>query len=288
MALKDYFKQIEEFQNGLNSQIAPISQALAGIRSAEDGLKTSIRIPDLQGFRFSLPKESLKAIERFSNMTERVALAFEPLTKGLEGLPPRTKKALLRLAEFGWFVDPEMPVAQTFALDRSLAEGNLANAENELVKYYEQNLDKIQARLLKRCPKRAHIFESAFNAHEREEFVLSIPVFLAQIDGICKERINFCFFRTSNGRPATAKYVDGIPAESYTAAVLSPLAQKIELHAHSDPLTDEPGKFMRHAIMHGNSTDYGTKENSLKAVSLLSYVESMLHLNTAKEKQQEA
>lgn len=276
MELGNYFKQIEDFKNSLNRQLAPMDKVLEGIKSTEDQLKASMRMPNLPIYRFSLPPEFLEAQKRISSMTEHVTRALEPATKAFRDLPPRTRKALLNLAEFGWFIDPEMPLSQAFGLDRAIDQGDLENAKNELVEYYESNLNTIQSRLVKRCPERAHIFEAAFNAHRREEFVLSIPVFLAQADGICKERIDLCFFITSDKRPATAKYVKGIPPESYTAAALSPLTEKFELHGNSDPKSDAPGEFKRHAIMHGNSTDYGTKVNSLKAISLLSYVESVL------------
>ena len=276
MELGNYFKQIEKFQNSLNRQLAPMNKVLEGIKSTEDRLKASVQIPKLPTYRFSLPPEVLEAQKRISSITEHVTRALEPANKALRELPPRTRKALLNLAKFGWFIDPEMPLSQAFGLERAINQGDLENAKNERVEYYKSNLSAIQSRLVKRCPERAHIFEAAFNAHCREEFILSIPVFLAQADGICKERIDLCFFRTCDKRPATAKYVDSIPPESYTAAALSPLTEKFELHGNSDPQTDAPGEFKRHAIMHGNSTDYGTKVNSLKAISLLSYVESVL------------
>jgi len=287
MVLGDYFKQIEQFQKGLSRQMAPMNQVLAGIKSFEDQLKASVRIPDLKPYRFSLPPEFSEVQNRIGKITEQVTRAIEPFNQALKDLPPRTKEALLRLAEFGWFIDPEMPLSQAFGLDRAVSQGDLDAAERELVEYYEVNLDTIRTRLSKRCPSRAHLFEAAFKAHLNEDFVLSIPVFLAQADGICKERIDFCFFRTRHGRPATAEYVDGIPAESYTAAALSPLTQKFELHTESKPETDAPGEFKRHAIMHGNSTDYGTKVNSLKAISLLSYVESVLDAKAEERAQPE-
>lgn len=276
MRLGGYFKHIEQVQKNLERQLAPMSQFLAGIKSAEDQLKASMRMPNIRTPSFSLQPEFLEAQKRIGNIMEQLNRSLEPIRKTFKELPLRTRTALLNLARFGWFIDPEMPLSQAFGLDRAIDQGNLENAQSELVEYYESNLSAIQTRLADRCPERSQIFEAAFNAHRREEFVLSIPVFLAQADGICKERIDFCFFSTSHGRPATAAFVDGIPPESYTAAALSPLTEKFELHGNSDPRSDAPGEFKRHAIMHGNSTDYGTKVNSLKAISLLSYVESVL------------
>jgi hypothetical protein len=112
----------------------------------------------------------------------------------------------------------------------------------------------------------------AFNAHRREEYVLSIPIFLAQTDGICKEMAGYYLFIKSLHRPSTAKYVDQMIGDTFEAALLSPLTVTLPISASEKERQVGNEALKRHTVLHGESLDYGTKVNSLKAVSLINYV----------------
>lgn len=72
----------------------------------------------------------------------------------------------------------------------SLLEEIDANA----VGYYEERYSAIKASILSHFGARGHILGPAFDAHEQGLYCLSIPVFIAQADGIFRELRGFGLF----------------------------------------------------------------------------------------------
>lgn len=197
---------------------------------------------------------------------------FDNLKNSFQELPNHIQEALLLLGENGWYLDLEMSLPTLWRLRDILDEGNLLKAENTLVKYYESRLSEIEKSILKKFPSRKHLLKAAFNAHRRKEYCLSIPLFLAQTDGICKEVIRQYLFMKSNRKPQTAIYVDQITNDTFMAAILSPLAETLPINASENERPRNFNGLNRHMVLHGESLDYGSKVNSLKAISLINYV----------------
>jgi hypothetical protein len=195
-------------------------------------------------------------------------------------LPTRLQEAVLTLAANGWYFDVNMPLSALWALEGMLAGGDVVAADEALAEYFEGEVVNIEARLIDLFPHRGALIRSAFDAHRRQEYELSIPVVLAQVDGICKEAIDNYFFIKerrrpgSESRPGTAVYVDAVINDTFKAALLSPLARTFPISASERERDEGFNGLNRHMVMHGESLDYGTKINSLKAISLLNYVAS--------------
>jgi len=201
---------------------------------------------------------------------------FEPLQRTLRELPPRTQEALLLLGAHGWYLDLEMPMPGLWVLRDALAEGNVTEAESVLCEHYECRLDGIEKSIVSRSPHRAHLIKAAFGAHRREEYGLSIPLLLAQVDGICKELTNEFLFMSRDKKPCVANYVEEMAANCFLAALLSPLAETLPISASRSDLMADAETLNRHAILHGQSLHYGNKTNGLKAISLINYVVHVL------------
>jgi hypothetical protein len=168
-------------------------------------------------------------------------------------------------------------MSDLWALERALVEGDVEVAEASLCRYFESKNERIEATIIARFPQRAHIISAAFSAHRREEYVLSIPILLAQTDGICKEVIGQYLFMKKDKKPCTSAYVEQVAADSLAAAILSPLAQTLPINASEKERPEGTDALNRHEVLHGNSLDYGTASNSLKAISLINYVVSVLY-----------
>jgi hypothetical protein len=212
-------------------------------------------------------------------MQKMVIPVLDDLKSSFQELPEHTQDALLLLGENGWYLDLEMDLTFLWNLRNILDEGNIAKAEDALIEYYEGRTVEIEKILLNKFPHRAHLLKATFNAHQRKEYCLSIPVFLAQTDGICKDVVRQYLFMKSKGRPQTAIYVDQIAADSFMAALLSPLAETLPINASE---RERPTNFTglnRHMVLHGESLDYGNKTNSLKAISLINYVSRIFAIN---------
>jgi len=222
--------------------------------------------------------------ERWQQLIRKLEPILEPifieLQKKYHEFPYRLRKALLLVGNHGWYLDPwEMTLSDLWKLENALSEGNIEDAETELIEHFEKNLDKIEKSIIERFPMREKLVTAAFGAHRKQEYELSIPVFLAQTDGICKDIAKKYLFIKSNNKPDVAAFVD----HTYTtdpvgAAFLSPLTETLSISVSEKKRSKVFNGLNRHMVLHGESLDYGTKQNSLKAISLLNYVATMLSL----------
>lgn len=146
------------------------------------------------------------------------------------------------------------------------------------MEHFEARLDAIEELLMEKFPRRTHLIRAAFGAHRRQEYELSIPVLLAQTDGICKEITDKYFFikEKTRTKPQVAIYVEQFFADTFKAALLSPLSKTLPIGASQGERPPDRDLLNRHAVLHGELLNYGTQTNSLKAVSLINYVGDVL------------
>jgi hypothetical protein len=302
-ALETYFSQCQEVANRMRQQMKLLSD------NQESMLKA---IQPLNDFHDSFQKAVqpiLTAQERMRQITESVCLpqiaipripliaehifdfqkaiqdainpAFLKLQTGFEDLPKRTQDVLLQLGQLGWYVDPEMSLPVLWDLNEAIKNGDIQGAEAALVAYFEKRVTEIEQSVSAKFPHRGHLIRSAFEAHRREEFDLSVPVLFAQADGICKETIDHYLFTSQDKKPSTAIYVQQIAADTYSAALLSPLANTLPINVSEKQRPAGFSSLNRHMVLHGESLDYGNRTNSLKAISLINYVSYVLPVENA-------
>ena len=130
-ALDAYLQEWKEVPRRLNDAFLPIQEAQEAIK------KSWQPILDAQA---SLQK-ALEPISRYHNSLKPV---LEQLQRSFHDLPPRTQEAILRLGDEGWFIDLEMPLPGLWELKKALEEGNVKEAEDALVEYFEHRLDEIE------------------------------------------------------------------------------------------------------------------------------------------------
>jgi len=216
----------------------------------------------------------IKPITNIFNST-----AFQ-LIKNLQELPERIKISLLLLANEGWFIDLDMPLSTISKLKKLLEEENFQETEKYLCNYFDSRIERIEKTLITEFPHRAKIIQSAFNAHKNKEYILSIPILLAQVDGICKELTNIEFFRYDGQRK---NYVQELALETYEEIFLLPFSELSSINISQKKRPENFSKLNRHMIIHGESLDYGTYENSLKVISLISYISTILKDGSSRE-----
>lgn len=217
------------------------------------------------------------------SVSERFAPIIADMTSRFHDMPPRVQAALLALGESGWYLDSEMGMSELWELERLLQNGEIQKVNEILSSHFENRLPAIEAKLCIELPGREKILRAAIGAHRRCEFELSVPVLLAQVDGACFDITGYLFFTKLNGKPEIARHV-GTVETPFEAAFLSPLVSILPINASSrdrQHRMESQGAtswrdLNRHLVLHGESVDYGTLENSLKAISLLNYVASFL------------
>lgn len=221
-----------------------------------------------------------------ARVAAQIAPSIEALHENLRRLPETMRRAVLVLAQESWFISPNMPISEPLEAAALLLEGKTLEAEESLVRFFEPRLEAIEATLTAALPARAKVIAAAFNAHREGKFELSIPVLLAQTDGLCLEIAKGAFFMSDRGkrkgarRPETAVFVESIESDMLWSALLGPLGLALPINYTASEREDDFVGLNRHLVMHGESTDYGTRVNSLKCISLLSYAEWVLRDST--------
>lgn len=226
-------------------------------------------------------------LQRFGDwarsISERIAPALIEMAVAFQEMPPKLQSALLTLGESGWYLDGEQGMSELWELEALLLDGKVAAVDLILTQHYEERLSDIESYLVKALPNREKILRAVFSAHRRGEFELSVPVLLAQSDGVCKDLTGYQLFMKTGSKPQVAQHV-AVASDAVSAAMLSPLGEILPINAsekernlrvqgQSSATWQE---LNRHLVLHGESLDYGTQVNSLKAVSLITYLVSFL------------
>lgn len=139
-------------------------------------------------------------------------------------------------------------------------------------------------------PNRLPIIRDAIEAHRQHKFTLSVPVFLAQADGICSEIFQSFLFTKWKGdlakkleklspdqrniilsdrelflRPLADAMIDALRSESSLQVSTSTRDKKRKTESDYGPLN-------RHGVLHGIDLDYNTESNSLRGLLLIDYL----------------
>lgn len=215
-------------------------------------------------------------IVHFDEMQARLAPVFDQLAKAFHDLPPRQQRALECLASDGWYLDPNLGFDGLFNIAHLLAEGHTDKARVLLCEHFDSRAQSIEAELIGRFPDRANLVKAAMRAHQGGEYALSIPVFLAQADGICGQLIGVQLYARRDGKPLIAARLKLEDRTPFLAFLLSPLATPMPISAGVSERASLGDLLNRHAVLHGEAVNYDTHANSCRALSLLAYVSWIL------------
>ena len=208
-----------------------------------------------------------------------VSPAIIQIGKALAELPEKYRKSLLIIAEHGWyFYDENMPVDFPMTLAKMVIDGESEKAEEVLEGYITSNLEPIESFLTAKFSNRKKILHAVFAAHRAEQYELSVPTLLAQVDGVCRDLTGYHLFMRAKGisKPQTSTYVEGFDQDLSDAILMAPLGENLSITKNQKERGEGFTQLNRHMIMHGESLDYGTRRNSLKAISLLNYAAQVL------------
>jgi hypothetical protein len=212
------------------------------------------------------------------------AAAMQRLQR-LDELPKKSKDAMrLALAE-GWFFGWHDGLQSLMELVESLETTQSSAVDDIMVAYYRTNLQSFSDEITSQYPNRAAPIKAAINAHmslSEQGYFLSIPVFIAQADGLLAE--------ITGAESPTTKAAAKVFSEKYAddPELLDLLYPFLELKDSSFMMSAKArqdaaqatGKSFtalnRHQVMHGERSDYGTEINSLKAFSFLVF--AALHI----------
>ncbi|MFT5677034.1 MAG: hypothetical protein ACI808_002986 [Paraglaciecola sp.] len=203
------------------------------------------------------------------------------LLESIEHLPERQKEAMVILALNGWFVGLQLPFGLQKKILRKIIE-TTDEVDILLCEHFEAQFDEIKSNLKIRHAERSAIIEQLFEAHQRQLYYLTVPTALTQVDGICysSEYEGYLFMRVrgGDGLSQVANKLKNADLTEYQQVLLSPFMTLLPIThtAKEREVNGSHGVLNRHTIIHGESVDYGSRINSVKALVLLNYVSTAL------------
>lgn len=213
----------------------------------------------------------------------------------MDGLPERSKRVMVLAAQRGWFFGWDDSLEDVVKLIDSLETAEPEAIDEVLMTYYRDNLTQQAERLMALYGERAEAISAATESHLRGStagYLLSIPVFTAQTDGILTDLtgVPSAFIRVGTAREmAGPKRIRELLKDSpsdqdlvHPLIVLESFPLFRSTRQRNEIAAGQPNQTFddlnRHQIMHGEKSDYGSEINSLKAFSFLAFVG--LHLPT--------
>jgi hypothetical protein len=202
---------------------------------------------------------------------------------------PVLNDKIIMLARHGWFISQYFGLRETDQLAKAAASPDIEELEKCIAKLYDTNFNTHLNVLIQHHPDREFVLRPAGNAHHRKEYALSVMAFFSQIDGICFEIMKKHLFIGSDDVPSyvTNKLHSIIRREDdhplkqllgfFHEIMWRSLSEKLPMsYTIKQRVDSKYDGLNRHTVLHGIATkDYATKENSLKAFSLLSFMASL-------------
>ena len=174
------------------------------------------------------------------------------------------------LIENGWYVFADMSARDVRAIaDQFQSDPDAAN--ERMCQWVRDRVDQIEAELTQEFPRRAAILVDAFAAHRQGTFNLSVPVFIAQADGIWHERSGHNLFSDKLDQTVQAALGNRVRGGIADRLLQTLTSEQWKLRQSKNQRASGFSELNRHQVLHGEVTDYGTEENSLKAIAMLHF-----------------
>lgn len=248
-----------ELQNFLKAFSIKISPVFESIQKNLESLQPSV----LKGIK------SLQEIQKQYEPSIRViGKEITKFANNLQQWNQKWKLDIVKMAEDGWF-----PNWHTFFYK---PQKELKNIDEFMMAQIDDSFISLQEEIIKHCPNRKHIIETAFALHESGNYIAAIPLFFTQSDGICSEKIAHLFAGKKADEVIKEMVISNeLPLNFITSILIEPFKIDLQISKGSDKASKSKHKGPnRHGIIHGNRKhlDYGTRINSYKALSLLAFV----------------
>jgi hypothetical protein len=218
----------------------------------------------------------------FGQQLRKIAVALE---ESLERFPhDDARRTYAFLASRGWLLSPNLPWWDA-DLAEMAKEGDDIGVDAYMAASVEESLHRLPERVARRHAKRRPILADAMWAHEHGRYTLSVPTLLAQADGVAWDEFQAQAFSRSSTRSlsgALERRIDLAASTTafarYTLNYLVPVGEPFSLADDTATVArrrvEDPGygPLNRHAVLHGLDSDYGTRENSLRAFVAVDYM----------------
>ena len=295
--MNEWFDSIQRLYQAMASLQQPVQECLRSLQQALAALRNPLPVSKEVSMVMKALEESQQQMRVFREVTKQIVesagwvrTAYAPLTifekelktwgvmirQIFEELPKQTLKVMQYLFEQGWYLGPQIPIDGIRYLAELIDQGDYEEIELAIQRWAEERLEDILAKVKQHFSSRFPIISDAVAAHRKGKYSLSVPVILAQADGIAYESVGTFLFR-GNPPKEFQKYLETFGLSGSPSVVdsfLAPLRSYSTLAKKSSKSVPEgkKGHLNRHEVLHGMDTDYATKANSLRAILLVDYL----------------
>lgn len=206
----------------------------------------------------------------------------EELITGFERYGKVTSEHLKKLSHYGWFLSLDFELRTPRELCELIESGNIEMVDEYFEDKIESQLQLLFEELSKHYPKRKEIFNQILKSYEIGMYYVTIPTIFSQIDGICMDLTERKFFIKNKSKGDKYRYLPEVVHAfeeingSIIKAFVEPLFHNTPFNVNEDNIGEYPVNLNRHSILHGQDTNYGSKINCLKSLSLLFYISDVL------------
>lgn len=229
-------------------------------------------------------QESIKVLQdALKEFTDNYQNPFAMLAEMMKIIEEKAPYGFKELANYGWYLDHTCLPKTPIELGEKLKNGKVDEVDKFLINYYENELENIQTRLIKKNEHRKEIIKEGIENHKNKKYYSSITLLLTQADGLCYDKAKKLYFKNNPKLSRKKKYKPEIEEtlSNDTAVILkeflAPMNEPTTINEHISKLERFPIRLNRHEILHGMDSNYGSKINSLKIISFLSYINDVLH-----------
>lgn len=218
-----------------------------------------------------------EALERMYGANRDILKLFSRIAEAIKDLPIRLQRSWATAVQNGWY-----PNAETTAFIQDITDAGSNAIDAFMIDHLRSDWAGVKTAILATHPERAHVLECAFSLHEEERYIASVPLFLAQAEGIIADAYGFSIFMNKEDRKTK---VDAIAPDidDFDSLLIGLLAVNTQLHAGSREASPHKKSKApnRNGILHGSRKhlDYGSEINSLKAFSLLAFASHVASLS---------
>lgn len=188
----------------------------------------------------------------------------------VRNLRQKNREATQYLAEYGWYVDSQMTLSTPHRLV-SMKGKNPEAISEILSQFFRRRLNDIERELGESFPNRKHLLSDAFEAHREGKYSLAIPAFLIQADGMWFDKTSKNIFIRGDRETACRDCISSLE-NGILDSVVHVLSNSTPLWRSKSERNTSSGELNRHQILHGEATNYGTEQNSLKIISFMSFL----------------
>lgn len=276
--------KVKLLKKGDKNSVGYISKALKEIR----------RKPNSHGYSekevkrlFNIEKEFEKSIKPYEDAVNSITKIFKDLEKGFQDFKDSFGSIISQfqnLAQTGWFISPDL--IRDYNLEE-LLELSCNPTEEKTEKIILKNhgnqsqIESIFKSLRTTFPNRKIIFEEISRCYELGFYSSVIALSYTQADGMCNEVWKYGFFdKDSTKSYKTKLFLELNNVElgfsSHFVTQLGISENEIirnSKDSYFNNLKIKENSSNRHLVLHGHSTNYGTKGNALKAILLLNFLE---------------